>query len=224
MTHETAPLDLFGRAASEAVATLLERAGIALRTGSYPAAYAEGRLQLVPQGEIVAERVVALPQLVGPKLAGVPHDENGFVPTDAHGRVRGLEDVYAAGDVTTFPVKQGGLAAQQADAVARWLAAWAGAAVEATPFRPILRGQLFAEGAPRFLRADLAGGSGDRSDVELQPLWWPPGKVAGAYLGPFLAGHGIGDAIGWPEREGLRVDVDLSERLEDTSGAAVSGR
>ena len=55
--------------------------------------------------------------------------------------------------------------------------------------------------------------------MELQPLWWPPGKVAGAYLGPFLARHGIGDAIGWPEREGLRVDVDLSERLEDMSGA-----
>ena len=32
--------------------------------------------------------------------------------------MQGANDVYAAGDATTFPIKQGGLATQQADAVA----------------------------------------------------------------------------------------------------------
>jgi sulfide:quinone oxidoreductase len=215
VTHEAAPLDLFGPAASDAVGTLLERDGIKLHPGRYVTSYEDGTLRVVPSGEIPAERVVALPRLVGPELRGLPQDEDGFVPTDPYGRVRGLENVYAAGDVTTFPVKQGGLAAQQADAVAQSLAAWAGAAVDPKPFRPVLRGQLLTGGAPRFLRTDLAGGGGDRSDVAFEPLWWPPGKVAGTYLAPFLARHGIGDATGSPEREGIAVDVDLSERLSD---------
>ena len=135
VTHEAAPLELFGPAASEAVGTLLEREGIKLHPGRYVTSYEDGTLRVVPSGEIPAERVVVLPRLVGPELRGLPQDENGFVPTDAYGWVRGLEHVYAAGDAT-FPVKQGGLAAQQADAVARLLAAWAGAAVDPTPFRP----------------------------------------------------------------------------------------
>ena len=38
-------------------------------------------------------------------------------------RVRGLDDVYAAGDITNFPVKQGGIATQLADAAAEAIAA-----------------------------------------------------------------------------------------------------
>jgi sulfide:quinone oxidoreductase len=41
--------------------------------------------------------------------------------------VLGLTDVYAAGDLTQFPLKQGGTAAQQADAAASSIAADAGA-------------------------------------------------------------------------------------------------
>jgi len=43
---------------------------------------------------------------------------SGFIDTDAHGRATGLDGVLAAGDMTAFPIKQGGLVAQQADAVA----------------------------------------------------------------------------------------------------------
>ena len=57
--------------------------------------------------------------LRGPGLAGLPSDEHGFVPANEHGRVRGLNGVFAAGDMTTFPVKQGGIAAQQAEAAAQ---------------------------------------------------------------------------------------------------------
>ena len=62
--------------------------------------------------------MIALPSLSGQRIDGVPQTRDGFVPVDRHGRVDGLPDVYAAGDITRFPVKQGGLAAQQADAAA----------------------------------------------------------------------------------------------------------
>ena len=56
--------------------------------------------------------------------------------------MRDLEDVFAAGDIANFPIKQGGLAAQQADAAAEAIAAEAGAQVDPQPFKPVLRGIL----------------------------------------------------------------------------------
>ena len=75
-------------------------------------------LEFVPDGTVAAERVVSLPRLEGLRILGIPQDDDGFIGTDLSGRVRGLEDVYAAGDITDYPVKQGGIATQQADAVA----------------------------------------------------------------------------------------------------------
>ena len=65
--------------------------------------------------------------------------------------------MFAAGDATAFPIKQGGLAAQQADAVAEAIAAAAGVDLDPQPFRPILRGVLLTGGAARYLRADISG-------------------------------------------------------------------
>jgi hypothetical protein len=36
-------------------------------------------------------------------------------------------------------------------------------------------------------RVVIAGGSGDTSAAANDALWWPPGKIAGRYLAPFLA-------------------------------------
>ena len=79
----------------------------------------------------------------------------GFLPTDAHGYVMGADAVLAAGDATTFPIKQGGLATQQADAAAATIAHALGANVEPMPFAPVLRGLLLTGGAPLYLRAEL---------------------------------------------------------------------
>src|SRR5262249_56024430 len=81
-------------------------------------AWRDGVLELAGGGSVGADAAVAAPQLVGPALPGLPHDGGGFVPTDLEGRVRGTTDIYAAGDATQFRPKQGGLATQQADAVA----------------------------------------------------------------------------------------------------------
>src|SRR5262249_9011936 len=123
VTPEEAPLGLFGTEASSAVRELLEIRGIDLTTQTTPAEAWEGTLAVVPGAEIPADRVVSLPRLEGPALPGIWHDPHGFVPTDAHGRVPSEVDVFAAGDMTLFPLKQGGIAAQQADAAAASIAA-----------------------------------------------------------------------------------------------------
>jgi sulfide:quinone oxidoreductase len=207
VTHEEAPLALFGTAASEAVARLLEEARIAFTPRRYAVGVRANALSVVPSGEVPADRVVALPRLVGSVIAGVPHDGDGFIPVDPHCRVSGAEDLFAAGDATTFPVKQGGLAAQQADAAAEVIAAAAGAALTPEPFRPVLRGLLVTGRERAFVRAELVGGRGETSAAHTEALWWPPGKIVGRYLAPFLADRaGI---VLEPPREAIAVDVAL---------------
>jgi sulfide:quinone oxidoreductase len=202
VTPEESPLALFGSRASAAVAELLEQRRIEFHTGTYE--------------DLSADAVVALPRLAGLPIEGLPSDAAGFIPTDANGRVQGLDDVFAAGDATSFPIKQGGLAAQQADAAAETIAAAAGTPIEPEPFRPVLRGLLLTGEAPTFLRAELGGGTGDTSIATSELLWWPPGKIVGRYLAPFLAER-AGAILAPPAgAEALSVDVEL------TSGATAA--
>jgi len=202
VTPEEAPLALFGLDASEAIDELLELRGIRVRTRVTALRFLGGKLDVVPGKAQHVDRVVALPRLEGPSLPGIWCDADGFVPTDEHGRVQGTSDVYAAGDMTRFPLKQGGIAAQQADSAAAAIAAAAGADVMPAPFKPVLRGLLLTGMVPRFLRAEPGTSA---SAVDTEPLWWPPGKIVGRYLAPFLA-----DRLGLPERpEGEHVEVDV---------------
>ena len=82
----------------------------------------------------------------------MPQDLEGFTPVDERGRVSGLDDVYAIGDMTSRPLKQGGLAAQQADVAAGAIAAAAGAPVRVELYRPVLRAMLHGGQAPLYLR------------------------------------------------------------------------
>jgi sulfide:quinone oxidoreductase len=206
VTPEEAPLSIFGHDASEAVAQLLRDSGVTLETSAY-ADVEGGKVHLRPSGrELDVDRVVALPVLEGPAPPGLPADERGFIPTDAHGRVVGVDDVYAAGDGTQFPVKQGGVATQQADVAAADIAARVGVAVESTGhLRPVLRAKLITGRGERFIRGDEAtGGHGSSSEISDHALWWPPSKIAGAYLAPYLAGP---DAPAAPERDGLEIEL-----------------
>jgi sulfide:quinone oxidoreductase len=213
VTPEDRPLALFGPTASDAVAELLALRGIKVETSVVPVRFENSVLTLVADRQLAADAVVALPQLEGPSLPGVPHDESGFVPTDEYGWVLGLSDVYAAGDLTQFPLKQGGTAAQQADAAASSIAADAGAAVKPEAFKPILRGLLLTGFLPRFLRAEATG---THSVVDTEPLWWPPAKIVGRYLSPFLAAKlGLAESAGGPLREGA---VPIEVELDPTSG------
>jgi sulfide:quinone oxidoreductase len=208
VTPESAPLEMFGPQASEAVRTILSERGIQVLTNTYPTALDKSGLELVPKGRLAAERVVTLPRLTGPRITGLPHDEDGFLSIDENCRVGGEPNVFAAGDATAFPIKQGGIAAQQADTVATEIARAAGIDVEPSPFRPVLRGLLLTGEAPEYLRAELAGGKGDSFLASTQPLWWPPGKVAGRYLAPYLA------RITEAAMPHLEVEPDNSMRVE----------
>jgi sulfide:quinone oxidoreductase len=194
---EREPLWLFGDAAGEAVRELLSARGIGLRTGARPATVRDGALTLESGETLATDAVVALPALEGPRVPGLLHDAAGFLPTDAHGRVAGVDRVLAAGDATTFRIKQGGLATQQADAAAATIAAAVGAIDDAAPFSPVLRGLLLTGGAPLYLRAELDPAGAPRTpqgtarrlrgETSGRALWWPPGKIAGRYLAPYLA-------------------------------------
>jgi len=208
VTPEQAPLAIFGPAASAAVAQLLAARGIEVEAGVHAHEAEGGELILSPgDRRLEAAEVVALPAMDGPAIAGLPEDERGFIPIDEHARVRGVEDVYAAGDGTNFPIKQGGLGTQQADAAASHIAHLLGAATTAEPFHPVLRGKLLTGEESLHLRADVGGGGGVE-EASLDCLWWPPHKISGRYLAPFLY-HGDVHAEPEPPRHSLDVEVAL---------------
>jgi sulfide:quinone oxidoreductase len=188
VTPESAPLIMFGAPASDAVARLLKVRGIDVETSVYAHESEQGTIILTPGNRTLdAPSVIALPLIEGHQIAGLPTDDKGFIPIDHHARVHGVDDVYAAGDGTSFPIKQGGIATQQADALAEHIAERAGAPIEAKPFRPVLRGKLLTGETSLHMRHDPAGGAGEGAASE-DYLWWPPHKVSGRYLAAWLAG------------------------------------
>jgi sulfide:quinone oxidoreductase len=140
-------------------------------------------LRLRDGGHVTADHVVTLADIVARPVPGLPVDRAGFIPVDLHGRVAGEPGVYAVGEATSFPLRQGGLATQQADAVAEVIAAARGAGNDPAPFTPVLRGRLLTTGAPLYLQSRPSG----QSLASGRALWSPPGKVAGRYLAPYLA-------------------------------------
>jgi sulfide:quinone oxidoreductase len=155
VTPEDAPLDLFGHAAGEQMSALLAERGIGVVAGTQPVSFADGRLLVAPGDAIAAEAVVSLPRLEGRGIDGLPADENGFLHVDEHCRVGGIERVFAAGDVTAFPIKQGEVAARQAAAAAESIPV-AGRDLEPAPFDPVLR-RSGNEVPGRYLAPFLAG-------------------------------------------------------------------
>ena len=220
-TPEDAPLGLFGTQATVAVRHDLEEAGVQAETGVYVAEDPQdpGRLILHPgERTLDAERVVALPRAVGPGPPGLPANARGFIPTDLHGRVPDVDAVWAAGDAIAFPVKQGGLASQQADAAAESIAAHAGADLDPRPYRPVLRGMMLTGRGKAWMRHQPAGG-GEGTAVR-RALWWPPTKIAGRYLSPYLAARHGTDAVGeGPQPDGQPVELDLERDVPATADA-----
>lgn len=188
VTSEPSPLAVFGTVVSDAVEALLVRHGILLIPSAHCDTPEPRQVSIRPGGRrLYVDRVIALPELYGPSLPGVPSsDAHGFIPVDSHCQVRNVDAVYAAGDATDFPVKHGGIAAQQAVVAARSIAALAGARVEPAEFHPVIRGMLLGAERPLYISAHLTGGHGTSSVVSEEPTWLPATKIASTYLAPYL--------------------------------------
>jgi sulfide:quinone oxidoreductase len=187
VTPEDSPLAIFGAAASNAVAELLEKASIKTINSAYVEVPSAGEIVINPgERRLHVSRVVALPELYGPGVRGVPLSVHGFYRTDVHGELVDAKHVYAAGDATEFPVKFGGIAAQQADAIAEAIAAQAGAPVTPQPFQPVIHGILLTGEKPRYLTARITGGQGFSSEISETPSWSPTAKIAARHLAPYL--------------------------------------
>jgi sulfide:quinone oxidoreductase len=214
VTPEAAPLEMFGPRASDLVARLLGEHGIGLVPRAEPTAVADCTLRLADGRALGAEHVVALPRAAGRFLEHLPHDAGGFIPVDGHGRVAGVDGVYAAGDITAFPFKQGGIATQQADAAAEAMLADLGLPIAPQPFTPVLQGVLFTGAEPAFMRRPLG------AETALAPrtysLWWPPSKIAGRLLSSYLTVR-----AGAPRAPEIRPAADVVPVSVDVSGAGV---
>ncbi|HEX5900494.1 MAG TPA: FAD-dependent oxidoreductase [Solirubrobacteraceae bacterium] len=216
---ESAPLEAFGAAASTAVAQLLDAHGIEFTSHARAVAADAGELALDDGRRIATTAVVTLPNLVGRRVPGIPQDSEGFIAVDEHGRVPGADGVYAAGDVTTFPLKQGGLATQQADAAAEAMLAALGVPIVPRPFEPVLKGVLYTDREPAYLHARVAAGTG--SEPRAYSMWWPPSKIAGRHLAPYLATRAGAPRAPEvrPERDAIAVSIDVPRAVRAVSSA-----
>lgn len=200
VTPESEPLGLFGREASRQIDELLAERGIIVRTDVNVSAVDKGVVvSSYGRVEVRAQRVVALPLLNGPRIRGLPADDDGFLRVDERGQVAGTDGIYGAGDGTTHPIKQGGIAAQAANAVARSIARRAGADVAPDSFRyPVLRAELFTGAQSKFLRQLVGARDEQASRAADHALWWPPTKVAAPHLTPYLARLDAGEQSAAP--------------------------
>jgi sulfide:quinone oxidoreductase len=190
VSPEQWPLAAFGADASGLVAAELADRGVRFLGACIPGSVCGGgALTVQPGPPIKADRVIAVPQLRGTSIAGIPANRWGFVPTNAVGRVEGMADVYAAGDTTTYPIKHGGLASQQADRIAHTIASDLGLTPHELKTKPVLEVRLIGGQRPLHLRIELdefgqpAAAAVAHTRTDRQPGWT---KVFGRYLTPYL--------------------------------------
>jgi sulfide:quinone oxidoreductase len=189
ITPEDSPLAIFSSTASGAIAERLERAHVKTINSAYVEIPSSGEVVINPgDRHLHVGRVIALPELHGPAIRGIPLGEDGFIRVDPYGRVRNVEGIYAAGDAIDFPIKHGGIGSQQADVAAQSIAALAGASVTPEPFNPVIHGMLLIDDKPVYLTAKITGGHGFSSEITDTPTWSPPSKIAAKYLAPYLEG------------------------------------
>lgn len=211
-TPEGAPLERLGAGLSERVAAILAEFGVI---------FASTRMRARPPAPDLDAWRVTIPELDVPEIPGLPQESHGFIPTDPAMKVPGVQRVWAVGDATWFPLKQGGLAAEQADVAAAQVAFELGEInsvdERVARFVPVLRAALMTPDGPRFLRA-----AGDGAVSGEAPLWWPPAKVAGRLLAPYMAGR-KDSAFGAEELRDLEPEAAHPDDYADAIAIALDG-
>ena len=132
-------------------------------------------------------------------------DPAGFIRTDRYGRVVGMPDVFAAGDATAFPIKQGGHRRPAGGHRRRRDrgVSWRGRRSAAVPTRPPRTRNR--RRMAHYIRARIAVGAGDDCEVSERPLWWPPNRLCGRYLAPYLSSRVGGSAVMFQDDRARRL-------------------
>lgn len=181
VTHEDSPLALFGPKASKEISGELARLGIEVHTRADVSVPGPRTVEINPGGDrLTVDRVITIPLTDGPDVPGLVTNAQGFLPVDEHGRVIGATDVYAAGDVTDFQIKQGGLACQQAVAASEAIAAQAGVPIEPRPYAGKLEGVLFGDHTRALLSTN--DDATDEGELGADAAWWHPIKLGSREL------------------------------------------
>jgi sulfide:quinone oxidoreductase len=188
LTPEKAPLAIFGDDVSLELGRLLAARKIEVISSAHCEVPGAKIVRILPgDRSLEVDRIVALPELRGPAIVGLPSDLGGFIPINEFAAVRNVRRVWAAGDAADFRIKHGGVSAQMADTAAHSIAALAGASVETKKFDPTLEGVLLTGGRPRYLRGPSASGRGAPSEVLKLERGDHTPKIAAKYLAAHLA-------------------------------------
>lgn len=186
---EEAPMERFGPEIASAISDRLRDRRIDFCPETFPVTVADGELWVRSHGLVTADAVVALARPGGPIISGLPIDPLGFIPVDETSRVIGTTGIWAAGDAAAHHTKQGGFALQQAEAASDDIVArLTGAPPDAVPEPPpvVMRAALLDGDRVLYLRAEQQEG-GWQGVASWDPLWEPPGKIAGGRLTSYLA-------------------------------------
>ena len=194
LTAEERPLGALGSVATAAVSAELDAAGVEVIAGvevsdeAQPADAPTQPITLTLAGagppELAFDRLLSLPTVVAPFLAGVPTDDAGFIETDETLKVCGSPRVWAAGSCIAAELEHSALAAQQADAAIDAIAAAArrGAGGDGERSDPPgagdLTGMILTGQRTRWLAENPPGIKQPSTRV----LWWPPGRAVGRML------------------------------------------
>lgn len=188
-TPEEAPMERFGPEIAAAISDRLRDRRIDFCPETFPVTVADGQLWVRSHGLVAADAVVALARSGGPIISGLPIDPLGFVPVDDTSRVIGTTGIWAAGDAAAHHTKQGGFALQQAEAASDDIVATLNGTPSDVPPAPpplVMRAALLDGDRVLYLRAEQQEGRW-QGVASWDPLWEPPGKIAGGRLTSYLA-------------------------------------
>ncbi|WP_198421477.1 NAD(P)/FAD-dependent oxidoreductase [Stenotrophomonas acidaminiphila] len=124
------PGQRLGPSAVQKMLARMRALGIETHLGHKPVRFEAGKV-VTEGGEIPADLILFMPGLTGPAWledSELPRSEGGFIAADAQCRARGMDHVYVAGDIGSYPgpdwmAKQAHQADLQAEAVAKNIAA-----------------------------------------------------------------------------------------------------
>lgn len=170
-----------------------------------------------PGHQITVNRLLSVPELVGPGLPGLASAPGGFLPTGADGRVVGAARVWAVGDVARRPIRHSTITAAEADTAASSIVATLG--LGEPPPAPSLALHGILVDAPEQRWWDANEAHLHDGQLATECLWWPPEQALGHHLSRWLRtqDHAVHGELRWHPR-GLAVIVATSAEDRELDG------